>query len=182
MKRLRNLLQMTTTIAIEDVRREVKILRALTGHRNLVQFYDAYEDEENVYIVMELCKGGELLDWILARGGKYSEDDAKAVMVQLLSVVSYCHLQQVVHRDLKGQLNQMKMLTDVCVSDRPLKKLVMICMFCYGFQNFLFVSKDENSPLKDIDFILSDYVKPYERLNDIVGSELCVTVYAYSDS
>lgn len=45
--------KMTTAIAIEDVRREVKILRALTGHRNLVQFYDAYEDEENVYIVME---------------------------------------------------------------------------------------------------------------------------------
>ena len=44
---------MTTTDAIEDVRREVKILRALTGHRNLVQFYDAYEDGENVYIVME---------------------------------------------------------------------------------------------------------------------------------
>ncbi|PHT43466.1 CDPK-related kinase 5 [Capsicum baccatum] len=131
--------EMTTAIAIEDVRREVKILRALTGHRNLIQFYDAYEDEENVYIVMELCKGGELLDRILARGGKYSEDDAKAVMVQLLSVVSYCHLQGVVHRDLKPE-------------------------------NFLFVSKDEHSPLKAIDFGLSDYVKPDERLNDIVGS------------
>lgn len=45
--------QMTTAIAIEDVRREVKILRALTGHKNLVQFYDAYEDNDNVYIVME---------------------------------------------------------------------------------------------------------------------------------
>lgn len=45
--------QMTTAIAIEDVRREVKILRALTGHKNLVQFYDAYEDEDNVYVVME---------------------------------------------------------------------------------------------------------------------------------
>lgn len=44
---------MTTAIAIEDVRREVKILRALSGHDNLVKFYDAYEDQENVYIVME---------------------------------------------------------------------------------------------------------------------------------
>lgn len=44
---------MTTTIAIEDVRREVKILRALTGHTNLVQFHDAYEDKDNVYIIME---------------------------------------------------------------------------------------------------------------------------------
>jgi len=130
---------MTTAIAIEDVRREVRILSSLTGHNNLVQFYDAFEDEDNVYIVMELCKGGELLDRILARGGKYSEEDAKVVMVQILSVVSFCHLQGVVHRDLKPE-------------------------------NFLFSSKDENSPLKVIDFGLSDFVKPDERLNDIVGS------------
>ncbi|KAL9232635.1 hypothetical protein vseg_007721 [Gypsophila vaccaria] len=131
--------KMTTAIAIEDVRREVKILRALTGHSNLVQFYEAYEDDENVYVVMELCQGGELLDRILSRGGKYSEEDAKAVMVQILNVVAYCHIQGVVHRDLKPE-------------------------------NFLFTSKDDNSPLKAIDFGLSDYVKPDERLNDIVGS------------
>nr|KJB48531.1 hypothetical protein B456_008G074300 [Gossypium raimondii]KJB48532.1 hypothetical protein B456_008G074300 [Gossypium raimondii]KJB48533.1 hypothetical protein B456_008G074300 [Gossypium raimondii] len=131
--------KMTTAIAIEDVRREVKILRALSGHSNLVQFYDAYEDHDNVYIVMELCEGGELLDRILSRGGKYTEDDAKAVMIQILNVVAFCHLQGVVHRDLKPE-------------------------------NFLFTSKDENSQLKAIDFGLSDFVKPDERLNDIVGS------------
>ncbi|CAL9115231.1 unnamed protein product [Musa acuminata var. zebrina] len=95
--------KMTTAIAIEDVRREVRILRSLTGHKNLVQFYDAYEDEDNAYIVMELCKGGELLERILSRGGKYSEEDAKAVIVQILSVVAFCHLQGVVHRDLKPE-------------------------------------------------------------------------------
>ncbi|KAK6149032.1 hypothetical protein DH2020_016557 [Rehmannia glutinosa] len=131
--------KMTTAISVEDVRREVKILRVLTGHKNLVQFYDAYEDEDNVYVVMELCKGGELLDRILSRGGKYAEEDAKIIMEQILSVVAYCHLQGVVHRDLKPE-------------------------------NFLFTSKDEHSPLKAIDFGLSDYVKPDERLNDIVGS------------
>ncbi|KAK4759107.1 hypothetical protein SAY87_020408 [Trapa incisa] len=131
--------KMTTAIAIEDVRREVKILRALTGHSNLVQFYDAHEDPDNVYIVMEYCEGGELLDRILSRGGKYSEEDAKAVLIQILNVVAFCHLQGVVHRDLKPE-------------------------------NFLFLAKDENSPLKAIDFGLSDFVKPDERLNDIVGS------------
>ncbi|WCJ33759.1 Calcium-dependent protein kinase (CDPK) family protein [Euphorbia peplus] len=131
--------KMTTAIAVEDVRREVKLLRALKGHSNLVQFYDAFEDFDNVYIVMELCEGGELLDRILSRGGKYSEDDAKAVLVQILSVVAFCHLQGVVHRDLKPE-------------------------------NFLYTSKDENCHLKVIDFGLSDYVRPDERLNDIVGS------------
>jgi serine/threonine protein kinase len=59
--------KMTTAISIEDVRREVKILKALSGHNNLVKFYDACEDALNVYVVMELCEGGELLDRILAR-------------------------------------------------------------------------------------------------------------------
>lgn len=45
--------QMTTAIAIEDVRREVKILKALSGHENTVKFYDAFEDAQNIYIVME---------------------------------------------------------------------------------------------------------------------------------
>lgn len=44
---------MTTAISIEDVRREVKILKALSGHRHLVRFYDACEDANNVYIIME---------------------------------------------------------------------------------------------------------------------------------
>uniref|UniRef100_A0A1J3JTL5 non-specific serine/threonine protein kinase n=1 Tax=Noccaea caerulescens TaxID=107243 RepID=A0A1J3JTL5_NOCCA len=131
--------KMTTAISIEDVRREVKILRALSGHSNLVQFYDAFEDNANVYIVMELCGGGELLDRILARGGKYSEDDAKAVLRQILDVVAFCHLQGVVHRDLKPE-------------------------------NFLYASMEESSQLKAIDFGLSDFVKPDERLDDIVGS------------
>ncbi|KAL5994767.1 cyclin-dependent serine/threonine protein kinase [Asimina triloba] len=135
--------QMTTAIAIEDVRREVRILSSLTGHKNLVQFYDSHEDEDNVYVVMELCKGGELLDRILSRGGKYSEEDAKVVMVQILNVASFCHLQGVVHRDLKPESPNV-----------PIK----LC------------SKDEKSTLKAIDFGLSDFAKPDERLNDIVGS------------
>ncbi|KAG6382857.1 hypothetical protein SASPL_157423 [Salvia splendens] len=45
--------QMTTAISVEDVRREVKILKALSGHRHLVRFYDACEDSNNVYIIME---------------------------------------------------------------------------------------------------------------------------------
>ncbi|KAB2021592.1 hypothetical protein ES319_D07G150700v1 [Gossypium barbadense] len=74
-----------------------------------------------------------------SRGGRYTEEDAKAILVQILSVVSFCHLQGVVHRDLKPE-------------------------------NFLFTSGGENADMKLIDFGLSDFIRPDERLNDIVGS------------
>ncbi|KAE7999311.1 hypothetical protein FH972_003755 [Carpinus fangiana] len=131
--------KMTTAISIEDVRREVKILKALSGHKHLVKFHDACEDANNVYIVMELCEGGELLDKILSRGGRYAEEDAKFIVVQILSVVAFCHLQGVVHRDLKPE-------------------------------NFLFTSRSEDADMRLIDFGLSDFIRPDERLNDIVGS------------
>ncbi|KAK9291333.1 hypothetical protein L1049_019278 [Liquidambar formosana] len=131
--------KLTTAISIEDVRREVKILKSLSGHKNLVKFHDAFEDTNNVYIVMELCEGGELLDRILSRGGRYTEEDAKTIVVQILSVVAFCHLQGVVHRDLKPE-------------------------------NFLFTTREEDAPMKVIDFGLSDFIRPDYRLNDIVGS------------
>ncbi|KAM7520088.1 hypothetical protein LguiB_019050 [Lonicera macranthoides] len=85
--------KMILPIAVEDVRREVKILEALSGHENVVQFYNAFEDESNVYIVMELCEGGELLDRILAKkDSRYTEKDAARVVRQMLKVAAECHL------------------------------------------------------------------------------------------
>lgn len=46
-------MQMILPIAVEDVKREVKILKALKGHENVVHFHNAFEDDSYVYIVME---------------------------------------------------------------------------------------------------------------------------------
>ncbi|KAG6536298.1 hypothetical protein ZIOFF_001351 [Zingiber officinale] len=88
-------LQMTTPISIENVRREVKILKALSNHNNFVKFYDACEDALNVYVVMEYV--------LINSSGRYSEEDAKAIVIQILSVIAFCHLQGVVHCDLKPE-------------------------------------------------------------------------------
>lgn len=45
--------QMVLPIAVDDVKREVRILSALKGHENVVHFHDAFEDDSYVYIVME---------------------------------------------------------------------------------------------------------------------------------
>ncbi|KAK8607461.1 hypothetical protein V6N13_053196 [Hibiscus sabdariffa] len=132
--------KMILPIAVEDVKREVKILEALKGHENVVQFYNAFEDDSYVYIVMELCEGGELLDRILAKkDSRYSEKDAAVIVRQMLKVAAECHLRGLVHRDMKPE-------------------------------NFLFKSSREDSPLKATDFGLSDFIRPGKRFRDIVGS------------
>ncbi|CAI7806878.1 unnamed protein product [Closterium sp. NIES-53] len=132
--------QMKLPIAVEDVRREVAIMKLLSGHPNVVQFIDVFEDTDFVYICMEICEGGELLDRILSkRENRYSEKDAAGVVRQMLSVVAKCHLHGVVHRDLKPE-------------------------------NFLFKSKAEDALLKATDFGLSDFRKPGKHFTDVVGS------------
>ncbi|KAG1346515.1 calcium-dependent protein kinase 1 [Cocos nucifera] len=87
---------------IEDVRREVQIMHHLTGHRNIVELEEAYEDRHSVNLVMELCEGGELFDRIIARG-HYSERAAAALCREIVTVVHVCHSMGVMHRDLKPE-------------------------------------------------------------------------------
>lgn len=54
-------------IDVEDVRREVEIMKVLPDHPNLVKLQDSFEDRNAVHLVMELCEGGELFDRILTR-------------------------------------------------------------------------------------------------------------------
>jgi len=37
-------------------------------HPNIIKLYETFEDARNVYLVMELCEGGELFDRIIAKG------------------------------------------------------------------------------------------------------------------
>ncbi|KAJ3680477.1 hypothetical protein LUZ60_016755 [Juncus effusus] len=87
----------------EDMRREVMILQHLSGQPNVVDFKGAYEDQQNVYLVMELCSGGELFDRIAAKRGGYSEQKAAAVFRDIVMVVHVCHFMGVMHRDLKPE-------------------------------------------------------------------------------
>ncbi|XP_051129430.1 calcium-dependent protein kinase 1-like isoform X2 [Andrographis paniculata] len=87
---------------VADVRREVQIMHHLTGHRNIVELKEVFEDRHNVHLVMELCAGGELFDRIITKG-HYSERAAAAIFRQIVTVVHACHSMGVMHRDLKPE-------------------------------------------------------------------------------
>ena len=77
--------KLRTEIDVEDVKREVQIMRHLPRHPNIVAFKEAYEDRDAVYLVMELCEGGELFDRIVAKG-HYTERAAANVAKTILEV------------------------------------------------------------------------------------------------
>jgi len=52
-------------------------------HPNIIKLYDVYEDNSNIYLVMELCTGGELFDKIV-RAKKFNEQKAREIFREIV--------------------------------------------------------------------------------------------------
>lgn len=106
--------------SLDDIFNEVRILRKLNDHENILKFHEYYEDKKHFYIVTDYCKGGALYDEIHFRG-KFQEIDAAILIKYLLRGLSHCHKNNIVHRDLKPEnicfLDQRKSLTKVKIID-----------------------------------------------------------------
>ena len=85
-----------------SLRVEVKIMKHLNGFVNIAGLKGAHEDAKNVYIVMEICTGGELFDRIAERG-HYTEKDASDCFRTIMETLAHCHKRGVMHRDLKPE-------------------------------------------------------------------------------
>lgn len=59
-------------------------------HPNIVRLYAVLETPGKLYLVMQLCTGGELFDRIVNMG-RYSEEDARYFAFKLLNAVLYLH-------------------------------------------------------------------------------------------
>ncbi|XP_032354820.1 serine/threonine-protein kinase ULK2 isoform X3 [Camelus ferus] len=81
--------------------KEIKILKELQ-HENIVALYDVQELPNSVFLVMEYCNGGDLADYLQAKG-TLSEDTIRVFLHQIASAMRVLHSKGVIHRDLKPQ-------------------------------------------------------------------------------
>lgn len=130
-----------TSYYLRKLHTEIEILKAV-DHPNIIKLQDVFFGKRSVYLVTDLCRGGELFELLNSgknQGFVFKEDRVAKLMKDMLSAVHYLHSKGIVHRDLK-------------------------------LENFLFEDRDSNSPLILIDFGLSKTFEPGEVLTQRVGS------------
>lgn len=85
---------------LECLKSEFEISKTLR-HPNLVASLDLYDEPMYVYIVMEICTGGELFDRIEKM--TISENHIRKICKELLEGIKFLHEHDIVHRDLKPE-------------------------------------------------------------------------------
>ncbi|XP_003459236.1 serine/threonine-protein kinase DCLK2 isoform X1 [Oreochromis niloticus] len=83
------------------IENEVAVLRRVR-HPSIIQLIEVDETPTQLFLVMELVKGGDLFDAITS-STKYSERDASAMVFNLAGAIKYLHRMNIVHRDIKPE-------------------------------------------------------------------------------
>lgn len=82
--------------------REIAILRHVAGHPYIIELHDVFESETFIFLVFELCRNGELFDY-LTSVVTLSEKKTKYIMKQLFEALQHVHRMNIAHRDLKPE-------------------------------------------------------------------------------
>ena len=78
---------------IQELQNEIDILRKL-DHPNICKALETYDYEQRLYLVLELCSGGDLYS-----RDPYEELEAKVIVQSILEAVYYLHRKNITHRD-----------------------------------------------------------------------------------
>ncbi|CAG9835592.1 unnamed protein product [Diabrotica balteata] len=87
---------------LEATNQEVTILRHVAGHPYIIELQDVFESSTFIFLVFELCKNGELFDYLTSVVA-LSEKKTRYIMKQIFEGVEHIHSMKIVHRDLKPE-------------------------------------------------------------------------------
>ena len=68
----------------------------------IVNMYYAFQDSDNLYLVMDLMSGGDLR-YHISRHKKFSEEQTRFFICSIIIALEYIHSNNVIHRDIKPE-------------------------------------------------------------------------------
>lgn len=98
---------------VNSIYKEANSIKKLR-HKNIVELYHAFVEGKQLIMIMELARGGELMQYVSQKGA-LDEKDARHIMLQIVNAIQYCHANGVVHRDLKLENILFKEIEDLYV-------------------------------------------------------------------
>jgi serine/threonine protein kinase len=87
--------------ALLMLKREIEVHKNLT-HRHIAKLYDHFEDDDNVYLLLEYASKGALF-YKARRKQRLTEDEARKFFKQTTEGILHLHLNHIIHRDLKPE-------------------------------------------------------------------------------
>jgi serine/threonine protein kinase len=86
---------------VEHIKAEKSILSRI-NHPFIVNLYTAFQDEKNLFMLMEYIIGGELFSQ-LRKVGRFSNDTSRFYAAEIVLALEYLHDKNIVYRDLKPE-------------------------------------------------------------------------------
>lgn len=115
-----------TVSDVELQRREIEILK-MCQHPHIIRLLDIFENQDNIYIVMENLSGGDLFTYLEKRKFTIPEARAKSLSHQIATALYYLHSFGVAHRDLKPEnilMADNSEMSDLKIVDFGLSKII----------------------------------------------------------
>ncbi|XP_029623623.1 serine/threonine-protein kinase 33-like isoform X3 [Salmo trutta] len=84
---------------VKLLEREVSILKRV-NHAHIIHLEEVFETQKRMYLVTELCEGGELKE-LLQKNTCFTEEETRHIINSLAEAIVYLHKKDIVHRDLK---------------------------------------------------------------------------------
>ena len=104
---------------LDNIRNQINILKIATDEF-VLKLLDIIENESFLYIMTELCKGGDLYSYLNQRSFKIPEAKAAKLIYKLTKSISFLHTLGIIHRDLKPEnilMTDMSDDADIRISD-----------------------------------------------------------------
>ena len=118
-----------------EAKNEALILSKLK-HKYIVKYYDSFQDNNNLNIVMEYCEYGDLDSYIknLKKNNKHlSENQIWKFFIEICTGLSYMHNKKILHRDMKSSNIFLTKNLDIKIGDLGVAKALKNTLHAHTF-------------------------------------------------